>query len=385
MTRIKISIDQMKETIHHFKIRKDELEHILITHRNILIQIQSDFQGVTSERLLSDYARAEKVMYSILDSIGHVSTTLETVVDKFQNTDSGNVELYGNLTLEQMYQLQHITNASNLMDRLGYDPNSTKDSFNQGASDQFNSKVEEWTAFGENVIKHPFETAANMLYSNTIGTAVDIGNVIKFGWNFTFNFGDAREIAEQSYNQQKEKLDEQGWKYYSGGLTTQAAMFLVGRKLGMPKHNKHDDSSGGSSGESNKTEQPDNKIDSKTTENVSNITSQIEEHGPAWKSEELLERHLTKRIKKEHIPENWTTEDYNSKITEIINNKENDLYEYSQPDFPQKYYIFGDKTWIVMVGEDGKMETAFPPDRGYTKYLEEEINAKYIGKIKDVE
>ncbi|MDQ0172425.1 hypothetical protein J2T19_003914 [Paenibacillus tundrae] len=38
-----------------------------------------------------------------------------------------------------------------------------------------------------------------------------------------------------------------------------------------------------------------------------------------------------------------------------------------------------------MVGEDGMMETAFPSDRGYTKYLEEEINAKFIGKIKDVE
>ena len=38
-----------------------------------------------------------------------------------------------------------------------------------------------------------------------------------------------------------------------------------------------------------------------------------------------------------------------------------------------------------MVGEDGIMETAFPPDRGYTKYLQEEINANYIGKIKDVD
>ncbi|WP_235540443.1 hypothetical protein [Paenibacillus sp. Root52] len=92
-----------------------------------------------------------------------------------------------------MYQLQYITNAPNLMDRLGYDPNSTKDSSTQGASDQLNSRVEEWTAFGENIINHPFETAANMLHSNTIGTAVDIGNVIKFWWNFTFNFGDARE------------------------------------------------------------------------------------------------------------------------------------------------------------------------------------------------
>ncbi|WP_416293771.1 hypothetical protein ACM7Q1_23120 [Paenibacillus illinoisensis] len=386
MTRVKIPVDQMKETIHHFKIRRNELEQILITHRNILIQIQHDFLGISSQRLLSDYEHAEKVMYSILGTIDQVATTLENVVLRFQNTDSGNVELYRDLSLEQMYQLQNLTRTSNLMDRLGYEPESSKDGFIQGASDQLNSSLQDWTSFGENAIEHPFETAANMLYSNTIGTAVDIGNIIKFGWNFTFNFGDAREQAEQTLNYQKEQLDEQGWKYYSGGVTTQAAMFFIGKKLGMPKHNKHDDAgSGGSSGDSKMVDQQPSKIDIDTKAKINSISSEMLENGPTWKSEELLQKHLTKRIKKGHIPEDWTIEDYNSKITQTLKNPENDLYEYSQPDFQQKYYIFGDGEWIVMVGEDGIMETAFPPDRGYTKYLQEEINANYIGKIKDVD
>ncbi|GAA0075623.1 hypothetical protein UT300005_00010 [Clostridium sp. CTA-5] len=101
-------------------------------------------------------------------------------------------------------------------------------------------------------------------------------------------------------------------------------------------------------------------------------------NGAKWKSDKALDKHVAKRIKKGHIPDDWTAEEYNNKINEIMEKDNLEVYEYTKNEktgepFEQKYYIYGDSEWVVMVGENGAMETAFPPDAvngGYSGYLE---------------
>lgn len=101
-------------------------------------------------------------------------------------------------------------------------------------------------------------------------------------------------------------------------------------------------------------------------------------NGQKWKSDKLLQKHVNKRIKKGHIPENWTAADYNNKIKQVLQSDNLEVYKYTHNEFigeafDQAYNIYGDGDWIVMVGENGIMETAFPPDLingGDSGYLE---------------
>lgn len=109
----------------------------------------------------------------------------------------------------------------------------------------------------------------------------------------------------------------------------------------------------------------------------------IKLHGLSWKPG-MDEYHLIKRKKRRHIPEDWTLNDYISLIMNILNDKENDIYIYFKESFLQNYFIFADgNSWIVVIGEDGIIETAMIADR-YDTYLDLSKGYKYIGKIKEV-
>ena len=90
---------------------------------------------------------------------------------------------------------------------------------------------------------------------------------------------------------------------------------------------------------------------------------------PQWKLGKL-ETHLEKRKRQGQIPQNWTAEDYNDFIIEIVTNPDVEVYRYWLPSFQKSYVVFGLPKWVVIVGEDGIMETAFEIDReDYYSYL----------------
>ncbi|CAH1199295.1 hypothetical protein PAECIP111893_01299 [Paenibacillus plantiphilus] len=126
------------------------------------------------------------------------------------------------------------------------------------------------------------------------------------------------------------------------------------------------------------------KVDAETRKVIQDLLSNMFENGPQWKPGKL-EEHIQTRKKYGHIPDTWTAEDYNNKIMSLVRNSNNEIYEYYKEGFSQKYYVIGDKDWIVMVGKDGIMETSFPPTKpSYEGYLAPDKGYKYIGQIKDV-
>jgi len=99
--------------------------------------------------------------------------------------------------------------------------------------------------------------------------------------------------------------------------------------------------------------------------------------GPKWKSGKLEQHVSTRRIRK-HIPDNWTAQDYNDKILGIIDNKEADVYRYLD-----KYVVFSDGEWIVMMSQEGTMETAFPPEK-FDNYVNKGKGYELLGKLKEM-
>ena len=102
---------------------------------------------------------------------------------------------------------------------------------------------------------------------------------------------------------------------------------------------------------------------------ILNIVDSMVKNRPQWKLGKL-EIHLEKRKRQGQIPQDWTADDYNDFIIEIVTNPEVEVYRYRLPTFQKGYFVFGLPNWVVIVGEDDIMETAFEIDReDYYSYL----------------
>jgi hypothetical protein len=118
---------------------------------------------------------------------------------------------------------------------------------------------------------------------------------------------------------------------------------------------------------------------------IKNLLGEIKENGLKWKPGSDC-KHLERRKKRKHIPSDFTISDYNNLILSILKSGESDIYIYFLQHFDQRYFVFGDGQWIVIVGENGIMETAMAMnnERKYKRYLDEGKGYKYMGKIKEV-
>lgn len=119
-------------------------------------------------------------------------------------------------------------------------------------------------------------------------------------------------------------------------------------------------------------------------EKAEQIRQEYLKNGSTWKTGKLDE-HLEKRKKLGHIPSDWTTEDYENKILEILRNKDTQVYLYYKKNFLQNFFVYGLPDWIVMVGENGVMETAFLIDRElkYDEYLAQANGFMRLDKKED--
>lgn len=117
--------------------------------------------------------------------------------------------------------------------------------------------------------------------------------------------------------------------------------------------------------------------------NAAKLVSFMEQQGPVWKPGSDA-HHLNKRKRRGHVPADFTLVDLNKLIQVICTSPENETFVYFKAGFEQDYFVFGDGVyWIAIVGENGIMETVFPPD-SYKNYLDSESGYHYIGTIKEV-
>jgi hypothetical protein len=74
--------------------------------------------------------------------------------------------------------------------------------------------------------------------------------------------------------------------------------------------------------------------------------------------------HLTKRIRLGHLPAKATLTDYEGIIGGVLNSGKAKLYlfSYKSKAYPTLMAEVSGEYWLVMIGLDGVMETAFPPD-----------------------
>lgn len=82
-----------------------------------------------------------------------------------------------------------------------------------------------------------------------------------------------------------------------------------------------------------------------------------------WKSGNAYP-HLHKRISLGHLPENATIATYEAIISQVLSHANNNVYIYRYPPliYPTLTSTIDDRLWLVMVGTDGILETAFPPE-----------------------
>lgn len=109
----------------------------------------------------------------------------------------------------------------------------------------------------------------------------------------------------------------------------------------------------------------------------------IMENGPIWKDGSDI-NHLNKRKRRGHVPSDFSLHDMNKLILNVCTSPSNELYVYFKEGFDQDYYVFFDGVyWIAIIGENGIMETIFPPD-SYKRYLDPQSGYHYLGTIKEV-
>lgn len=118
-------------------------------------------------------------------------------------------------------------------------------------------------------------------------------------------------------------------------------------------------------------------------ESILFVLNDVKMNGLKWKLGKNVE-HLEKRKRKGHIPSDFTLDDYERVILSIINNVENDVYLYYLKGFIKDYFVFGNGSWIVIIGDDSIIDTAFQIDTSYSDYLSKDKGYEYLGKIKEV-
>ena len=127
-------------------------------------------------------------------------------------------------------------------------------------------------------------------------------------------------------------------------------------------------------------------MESETKRKIRHIIKGVNKNGLKWKKGNDIE-HLEKRIRRCHIPEDFTIEAYESIIIDIIRDKENETYLYFLEGFEQNYYVFANREtkWIVIIGENTIIESAFIIDKKpYHVYLSKERGFTYLGTVKEV-
>jgi hypothetical protein len=105
--------------------------------------------------------------------------------------------------------------------------------------------------------------------------------------------------------------------------------------------------------------------------------------GILWKPGKGM-AHLLKRINLGHLDPSTTIEEYNIIISSIVRDADAKVYVYTygKTFYPTVTSSIDNTIWLVMMGVDGVLETAFPPKEPES-YLANSMFI-YVGLVKDL-
>lgn len=105
--------------------------------------------------------------------------------------------------------------------------------------------------------------------------------------------------------------------------------------------------------------------------------------GILWKPGKAMS-HLLKRINLGHLEPDATLEEYNGVISFIVRDADAKVYVYvyGKTFYPTVTSSVNNTIWLVMMGLDGVLETAFPPKEPES-YLANSMFI-YVGLVKDL-
>ena len=94
--------------------------------------------------------------------------------------------------------------------------------------------------------------------------------------------------------------------------------------------------------------------------------------------------HLDKRISRGHLGSKTTLAEYEAIITTVLFHPDAVVYvyRYGVTDYPTVVAPCGGRLWLVMVGPEGIMEMAFPPDDTGTYFSDPRYI--FVGKLKEL-
>lgn len=94
--------------------------------------------------------------------------------------------------------------------------------------------------------------------------------------------------------------------------------------------------------------------------------------------------HLQKRILRGHLPEDATLMDYEAIIEQISHRPDAKVfvYRFGEHLYPTILATLEDTPWIVMMDENGILETSFPPDDPITYFNNSSFT--YLGTLEEV-
>jgi len=102
-----------------------------------------------------------------------------------------------------------------------------------------------------------------------------------------------------------------------------------------------------------------------------------------WKPGKDIQ-HVRTRIHYGHLPPSATVAMYEAMIVTLLNDNQADVYSYTweQEIYPTIVSTYENQRWLVMVGIDGVMETAFPPTEP-DEYLADS-RFQLLGKLQEI-
>jgi uncharacterized membrane protein len=103
-----------------------------------------------------------------------------------------------------------------------------------------------------------------------------------------------------------------------------------------------------------------------------------------WKTNESAQYHLEKRRRRGHLPSTATLKEYENIITTAVHQETAKVYRYW---YQQIAYVtvvakIEKQDWLVMIGPNGVLETAFVVERP-ERYLQKP-GFEYLGRLSEV-